>query len=526
MTFLQQLLSHAPGTSLTEAEERYWTNMPVGPSATGIRVTPETALKISTFWACVGLISETVASLPAILYERLDDGGRARAMGHPLWDVLHTQPNAKQTAFEFYEMMTGHTLIRGNAYAKIMPGARGPADQLIPLHPDKVIPEKLPDGSLRYRVTEANGEQRVYNDEDILHLKGRTNDGQIGLSVVAYARESLGMSLAAEGYGARFFGNDSRPGGVLKMPGKLSPEAAINLKASWENAHRGVGGAHRVAVLEEGLEWQAIGMQNRDAQFLETREFQAEDICRWLRVPPHMVGLTSKATSWGTGIEQMSLGFVIYTLMPWLVRWQQAISRDLIIAPRLYFVEFLVDALLRGDLRSRYDAYAIARNWGWLSVNDIRRKENENPIEGGDTYLQPLNMMPANAAGSTLTVEHDASAISSEAAPPGRGAHYAQLLYEAVGRVVRKEIAALNKAARRDAPETDSGAWMESVHRFYSNHAEFVSHSLQIPLDMAQEWVAEQVAELAAGAGAMSDWETRRVAELVTRIMESQYATA
>jgi HK97 family phage portal protein len=293
--------------------------------------------------------------------------------------VLHDQPNEQQTAMEFKDMLTGHVLLRGNGYAQILPGPRGPVDQLIPIHPDRVTVEKLPSGRLRYQVIQDDGEKRPFNQEDIFHLRGPSKDGITGMDIITYAADSFGLTLAAERYGGRFFRNDSKPGGVLRTEKTLSDGAARRLKTSWEAAHTG-SNQHRVAILEEGLEWQQIGISPEQAQFLGTREFQAEDVCRWFRVPPHMVGLTSKATSWGSGIESMGIGFVTYTLMPWLTRWKQTISKDLIIAPETYFADFIVDGLYRGDIETRYNAYAIGRQWGWLNVNDIRRFENMNSI--------------------------------------------------------------------------------------------------------------------------------------------------
>jgi HK97 family phage portal protein len=395
MSFILQLLGASPGSSVDPNEERFWAALAPA-AASGMSVSPETALRISAVWACVGLLAETIASLPFVMFKRLADGGRERDPSHALYRLLHNQPNAWQTAFEFREMLTAHALLRGNGYAEIVPGVSGAVEQLIPNHPDRVRVEDLPGGGFRYQVKQGDGSERPVNAEDMFHLRGLSLDGVTGLSVVAYARESMGLSLAAERYGARFFGNDTRPGGILKKEGKLSPEAAKRLKDTWESAHAGVGNSHRVAVLEEGLEWQQIGMAPEDAQFLQTREFQAEDVARWFRVPPHMIGLTSKATSWGSGIEQLSMAFVTYTLLPWLQRWQQCVSRDLITKPDEHFAEFVVDGLLRGDTKSRYGAYAVGRQWGWLSVNDIRRLENMNPIgESGDQYLRPLNMVDA-----------------------------------------------------------------------------------------------------------------------------------
>lgn len=507
MTFLQQLLGGP--VAANPNDERLWSSWGGPLSATGMVVSPETALKVSTVWACVGLLSDCIAMLPLVVYERTRDGGRQRATTHPLYDLLHDQPNSQQTAAEYRGMMQGHLLLRGNAYAKIIPGPRGPADQLVPLHPDKVRLEETPDGRLRYKVREADGVERTYLDEDILHLRGLSADGKQGLSFIAYARETIGLAIASERSRARFFGNGSRLMGVLKTPGKLTPEAGKRVKASWDEAQAGVENSFRTAVLEEGLEWQSIGINYKDAQFIEGSEFTAEDICRWLRVPPHMVGLTSKSTTWGSGIEQMSLGFVTYTLLPWLVRWEQAISRDLIVATKKYFVEFLTDALLKGDLKSRYDAYAVARNNGWLNVDEIRQRENMNPLPDGQgqKYLQPLNMT-------------DVGAPPSPAYTPEGGAHYEQLLTEAAGRVVRKETAAIGRLSGKHAEQSDD--WRAAVNDFYADHARFVAQTLRVHPRTAQVYVNEQLGELfGGGAPMMADWEVRRVADLVQMAKEA-----
>ena len=400
MSLIRQLLGWGPGQPVQASgwtSPLWWGD--VGNSVAGVAVGPETALKLSTVYACVGLLSETIASLPLVVYRYLEnEQGRERARNHPLYTVLHDQPNETQTAIDFVQMMQAHALLRGSGYAEIVAGARGFADQLKPLHPDNVQKEKLSNGSIRYRVRDEQGHPRVLNSDSIFEVGGLSLDGWNTVSVVAYARDSFGHTLATEQYGGRFFRNNSRPGGVLQTDAKLSKDAAQRIGRDWESFHSG-GNQHRVAVLEQGLKWQAVGITPEEAQFLQTRELNAEEVCRWFRVPPHMVGLTSKATSWGTGIEEMTIGFLTYTLRPWLTRWRQAIRRDLILAPERYFVDFVVEELLRGDIKSRYDAYAIARQWGWMSVNEIRQKENMNAVTGGDAYLTPLNMTGSGGEG-------------------------------------------------------------------------------------------------------------------------------
>lgn len=503
MSFIMRLLGASGISARPDEDWWYWTGIPRA-SVAGVWVDEETALKISTFWACVTLLSETIASLPLVIYRYVGEHDRERARNNPLYSILHDRPNEWQTAAEFREMMTGHVLVRGNAYAQIVPGPRGPVDQLVPIHPDRIPKdnvEKLPNGRLRYWVRQDDGSRKAFNQEDIFHLRGPSRDGITGLDVITYATDSLGLTIAAERYGGRFFRNDAMPGGILHTDKTLKEDGAKRLKASWEAAHTGAN-QHRVAVLEDGLQWQQIGIAPEQAQMLGTREFQAEDVTRWFRIPPHMVGLTSKATSWGSGIEQMSIGFVTYTLLPWLTRWTQTISRDLIIAPDSYFADFIVTGLLRGDVATRYSAYAIGRQWGFLSANDIRRLENMNSIPGGDDYLRPMNMMS------------DGEEPPAGGGPEGPDArqHYRLLAEEAAGRVVRKEVAAIGKAAQR---HDDYGAWYEAVEDFYQGHAEFVAQTMRIPLEMAAYYVERGMQELMSdGISAIEDWQPRRVMEL------------
>ncbi len=501
MSFLTKMLAASNPSSFDAALQAAGFSLAQYITPAGVSVNPETALKLSAAFACDRLISETVASLPAFVYERMADGGRQRATNHPLYDVLHRQPNEYQTSAEFFDFMTHCALMRGNGFARIVAGPRGFADQLIPLHPDAVSMEALPRGGLRYQVSQPGQEPMTLLDEDVLHVKGMSRDGVTGVSVITYAAESLGLALAADRYGARFFRNNARPGGVLETAKTLSQDAAKRVKQSWEEAHTG-DNQHRVAVLEEGLTFKDVGLNNKDSQFLETREFQAEDICRWFRVPPHMVGLTSKVTSWGSGIEQLGQGFITYTLMIWLKRWEQAISRDLILAPQKYFVEIETAALLRGDLKARYDAYSIALDKGFLSPNEVRQYENLNPRPGGDAFASPGG---APAFGAE-TAEQDMQASD----------HYARLVRLGAARVVRKETAALTKAAGRREE------WASAVCAFYSDHAAFVEQALGLAPEDARAYVERAVGEVtAAGPEALARNEEQRVAQLAALVLEA-----
>lgn len=366
-----------------------------GKSATGRWVSPETGLSNPTVMACVSLIAESVGMLPLILYRRLPRG-KERATGHPLYTLLHDLPNPELTAFELAENMAGHLALWGNSYCEIEYDGAGRRRAFWPLRTDRMTVDVNGQNERIYVYTLPNGEPVPLPRWNVWHVRGWGTDAWIGQSRIGLAREAVGLALATEEYGGRFFGNDSRPGGILTHPGKLSDDAAKKLKKRWEESHRGLNNAQRVAVLEEGIAWTQIGIAPEDAQFLETRGFQEIQICQMFRVPPHMIGITDKSTSWGTGIGQQTQGFVTFCLGPYLKRIGASLQRDVLTVSerREYFAEHMSSALVQNDIGARYNAYSIGRNGGWLSVNDIRELENMNPVDDGDGYLQPLNMVP------------------------------------------------------------------------------------------------------------------------------------
>lgn len=398
MSGLARLLERK--SSLAAPSRWLFTALGAESTKAGVSITPDGAMTASTVFACVRVLAEDVAKLPLILYRRLPGGGKERASDHRVAKLL-TAPNGWQTGFEFREMLQGHLALRGNAFAYIT-RANGEPRELLPIHPDRVSVSQGKDWAVSYTVRDASGREEPVRPENLLHLRGLSSDGLTGLSVVSLARESIGLSLATEEHGARLFSNGAKPGGVLSHPQKLSDPAAKRLKESWNAVHGGGANAHQTAVLEEGMTWTQVGMTSEDSQFLQTRKFQAEEIARWYRMPPHKVGILERSTH--SNIEHQAIEYVTDTLLPWLRRWEQAVSRALLspVERDEYFAEFLVDGLLRGDLKSRYDSYAIARTNGWLSANEIRSLENMNPIpDGGDDYLVPLNMTPAGQPAPT-----------------------------------------------------------------------------------------------------------------------------
>ena len=367
-----------------------------GRTTSGRPVNERTAMQTTAVYACVRILAEAVASLPLHVYEYQDDGGKKLVHDHPLYYLLHDEPNPEMTSFVFRETLMSHLLIWGNAYAQIIRDGAGRVLGLYPLLPDKMEVPRDDKGNIYYVYSRNSDENPTFKEygniklkaEDVLHIPGLGFDGLIGYSPIAMAKNAVGMTLACEEYGASFFANGANPGGVLEHPGVLKDPSKV--RESWNSVYRGVSNAHKIAVLEEGMKYQQIGIPPEEAQFLETRKFQINEIARLYRIPPHMVGDLDKSSF--SNIEQQSLEFVKYTLDPWVIRWEQSLQRSLLLPGEKgkYFIKLNVDGLLRGDYQSRMNGYAVGRQNGWFSANDIREMENMNPIpdeEGGNLYL-------------------------------------------------------------------------------------------------------------------------------------------
>lgn len=380
-----------------------------GRTTSGKPVNERTAMQTTAVYSCVRILAEAIASLPLHVYEYTDSGGKNMVHDHPLYYLLHDEPNPEMTSFVFRETLMSHLLIWGNAYAQIIRDGAGRVIGLYPLLPDKVEVERDERGRLYYiyrRNSDENPAFKQYGEfvlkqEDVLHIPGLGFDGLIGYSPIAMAKNAVGMTLACEEYGASFFANGANPGGVLEHPGVLKDPGKV--RESWNSVYGGVHNAHKVAVLEEGMKYQQIGIPPEEAQFLETRKFQINEIARLYRIPPHMVGDLEKSSF--SNIEQQSLEFVKYTLDPWVIRWEQAMQKALLLPGEKskYFIKLNVDGLLRGDYASRMNGYAVGRQNGWLSSNDIREMEDLNPIpdeEGGNLYLINGAMTKLKDAGA------------------------------------------------------------------------------------------------------------------------------
>jgi HK97 family phage portal protein len=357
----------------------------------GSVVTPDSALRLTAVFAAIRLLSSSISSLPLITYNTTTDG-KQPATSSTLFTVLKDKPNKWQTSAEWREMMACHFLLRGNAYSQIVRDGSGRVRELIPLHPDRVTPFIVND-TIAYKYVPAEGGEKTFLAHEIHHWRGMSLDGVEGVSPITWARETIGLSMAAEDFGGAYFGNGTVLSGVLEHPNKLGDTAYDRLKKSWADRHQGVTQSHKPAILEEGMTWKQLGVKPEEAQFLETRKFQVAEIARLYGVPPHMIGDVDGSTSWGTGIEQQSIGFVTYSLNPILVKIEQAMKRDLLnlSSQSNMFVKFNTNALMRGDSASRADYYNKMWGLGSMNSDEIRAFEDMNKIEGGDQYFIPLN---------------------------------------------------------------------------------------------------------------------------------------
>jgi len=384
------MIAHENRILWLPGEERSWDDDGGGRSPAGVRISPENATTVAAVFACARILAETVASLPLHILERLESGGKRQARELPLYKRLHSQPNSWQTSFEWREQAVFHVCLWGDAYSEIRSGSSGAVDQLIPLHPSRMKVETLENGSLRYVYREAKGRQTIYTDEQILHLRGPSDDGVHGMSIVEECREAIALARACEIHGSRFFGAGARPGFILSTDNPLNADARRELADNWNRKHRGPQNAFETAVLTGGLKpYEIPYATNTDSQFLELRAYQLAEIARLFRVPMHLLGVMNGGYG---SIEHAGLDFVQHTILPWLRRFESAFTRDLIVDDEKYFVEFDVRGLLRGDSASRSQYYRAMWDIGALSTNDILELENRNPVEGGDTRYRPLNM--------------------------------------------------------------------------------------------------------------------------------------
>ena len=422
MNFFKGWFKRKPTNSLNGSGYRFM----MGGSTSGKKVNERSAMQMTAVYACVRILSESIASLPVHLYQYESEGNKAKAVKHPLYRILHDEPNPEMTSFVFRETLMTHLLLWGNAYAQIIRNGKGEIIGLYPLMPNRMTVDRDSNGQIIYQYQMQDSDAHTgksgsvtLRPSEVLHVPGLGFDGLVGYSPIAMAKNAIGLSIATEEYGAKFFANGATPGGILEFPGTVkNPES---IRESWNKGFSG-SNAHKVAILEEGMKYTPISISPEQAQFLETRKFQIDEIARIFRVPPHMVGDLEKSSF--SNIEQQSLEFVKYTLEPWIIRWEQSLNRALLTEKEKpdYFVKFNVDGLLRGDYQSRMNGYAIARQNGWMSANDIRSLEQLDLIPdelGGNLYLINGNMTKLQDAGIFANKENNNEEVLEVEEPDG-----------------------------------------------------------------------------------------------------------
>lgn len=375
-------------------------------SLSGAMVTADSAMRIGAVFGCVRIITSGVAVLPIDIKQRVDERTRRDRDDHPLSAVLRRRPNGWQTRSQFRRQMQANLLLRGNAYALIVRSpVTGAVQSLIPLHPDRVRVSQQEDLSLIYDYTRRDGVRVRLTQQEVFHLVGLSLDGVSGVSVISYARETMGLAATMERHGAEIFSNGALVSGVLSHPKRLGPENVQTLRESLEDfrAHGARGGG--ALVLEEGMTYERIGLSSVDAQWIEEQKFTRSNIAMFFGVPPHMLGDTEKSTSWGSGIEQQRLGYLADVLEDHLTTWEDAINTQLLGAGDLdIYARFNRSAAVRGDIKTRWESYIRGLQWGVLSPNDVLAMEDRNPREGGDIYYPPPNTA-GSATGKDMSNE-------------------------------------------------------------------------------------------------------------------------
>ncbi|KKL76423.1 hypothetical protein LCGC14_2045030, partial [marine sediment metagenome] len=518
-------------------------------------VTPDTAQKVAAVYACIQVRCETLAALPLHLMQRK---GRFRwpATEHPLYRVLHNQPNDWQTSLEFREMMQGHLDLRGNAYAQIISGPQGAVDQLIPLHPDRMQVFRLETGRLGYLYRDQQGVEYRLTQDEVFHLRLRSIDGVLGLSPISLARRAVELAMSAEEHGIRYLKSGGQPSGVIKMgPGFHfeDEDHAKRLGKSWRDAHTGKE-LYTVAFLEDGCEWQQVGVNNTDSQWLESRTFQLGEIARMFRVPVFLIGGSlAGASSMYSNVEQSDMHLVKHTMLPIIGKWEQAIMRDLVTEPGTYYPKFNVDGLLRADSRSRSVFYKMMREIGAYSANDVLELEDRNPVPGGDVRHIPANWTALDGSGSAADLR--SAKVSGS---PSRGAEEVKrwidegfLLGETGGkqdaadvhrswiadvaeRIAKVEIEALESRADKAAADRQKfDAWVKQ--HWGEKQREYVARTLlpiaaasKSPIDfaaLAARVCDTAVAQLTTGdpVEVLAQWKTGRAEEITKLLIGDQH---
>ena len=503
---------------------------PVGePSTSGITIKPDNAMRVSAVFGCVRLLREVLGSLPFRVYRRTGDRTVEKAPDHPLWEVLHNRPNRWQTPMEWKEMGVAHLLLRGNFYCRQIVNPYGELE-LVPQNPDRVTVEQMTNRSLRYTYRPISGKPETYYQESMFHVRGLSLNGVTGVSVLEFARNAVGAAIAQETYGSSLFRNGGLPTFWISRPKPWAKDgvARKNFREGWRKLHAGPDNAGNPPILEDGMELHELGLTSRDSQWIESRGFGAKEICRFFGVDPVLIAEAAAGTL-GTN-EQIWMNFVTSALGPLACRWEQSANRDLVEDPDTYYTKIVMDALLRGDLLSRYQAHNIGIQGGQLLVNEARELEDRNPIEGGDIPRFPLNMQPAgggpdqNEQGgqpgkgtpkppkkkeAVATDDDEDDPTAYEKRKKARQESFGLLLEEAAQRIAAHEIKGLSDRADRAAE--DRVKWKAWGGEFYGKHCEYATKVLD-PICAA--WLAETGNQITPADAAASLQEPADISEL------------
>ena len=471
-------------------------------NASGVAVTKDSALTYAAVWAATRVISETLATLPCILYKRSPDGSRERMTSDPRFRLVHDQPHPMMSAMSYFESQTAQLVLTGNTYSRIRFDGQMQPRQLEPRLPE-TVELKIEGDQVTYSV-EGNGTSESLPASEMLHVPGLGGDGLSGWSVITMAQQSIGTGMAGENYAAGIMGTGATPHGVIDHPGRLDKPAREQFRREWNESHKGSGKAGNIAILHGGIKYQPVSMSNQDAQFLESREYSVREVARWFRLPPHMLADLADS-SVRANIEQQAIEFVVYSLMPWLTRWQQELNRKLLTETERepMFFEFLTNALLKGDAKSRFESYATGRQWGWLSINDIRKLENLDPVDGGDDYLQPTNM-------EVVGEESEEPVVMSSNIPPQGSPFPQQNDDEEVAEDLREnlteslaEVLNAGKQLREDL-ETGQTELRQAMAEADERNTRELSSLRSDRSDMHDEFTRERRAQV-QGAGMLAD---------------------
>ncbi len=508
MGLFMDLLGPAVGATYNPWDDFWYQKDPRGTTThSGYPVSADTAMRLSTVYSCVGLISDMIGSLPLLVYRRLDNGGKERARMNPLFNLLHRQPNPRQTAKEWRTMGAEHLLLRGNFYNRIVLDGRFAVAALEPLSPDRVTVRVLDSGRRGYLYRPPSGPAQTFTQDEIFHVMGRSLDGVMGCSVIEYARESIGAAQAQEGFAATFWRQGAEGHLAFVAPGDMSEKTRKENETAIQSRIGGWQNAHKPILLSGGLKPERISVTGRDSQYLESRNFSVADVARFFRVMPDWLGVEGNWAT-GTGIEQRMIQLVNFTLLPWLITIEQSIDRDLILDER-HFAEFLVDALLRGDMASRAQAYSIYVMNGIMSENEVRIRENLNPRPGLDEPRRSVNqdrggdprqLRPAGMPERRTPMRPTDDDEEENATQASR------IVREVAGRLVRKEAAAIRKWAPRFA--ADPVGWQKWVVDFYALYAFTLETALAMSPQMAREYCDRHSAALIRdGVTVAEKWE-------------------